>query len=181
MAENKEKTVATLAEKISRTTVLIATDFRGLTATEMSRLRAQLSEQGIEYRVVKNTLTRLAAKQAGKEPLGTLLTGPVALVFGYGEQTVPARVLTELIKSTGSNLQIKGGFLGTQVLTPADVKALASLPGREVLIAQLLSQLQAPIARFMSQLAAPVQSLANVFKGRVQQLEGGEHGQTEQS
>ncbi|MFH1087448.1 MAG: 50S ribosomal protein L10 [Chloroflexota bacterium] len=181
MAENKEKTVAALAEKISRTTVIIATDFRSLTATEMSRLRSQLSEQGIEYRVVKNTLTRLAAKQAGKEPLGTMLTGPVALAFGYGEQTVPARVLTELIKSTGSNLQIKGGFLGTRVLTPADVKALASLPSREVLIAQLLCQLQAPITRFVSQLAAPIQSLANVLKGRIQQLEGGEHGQTEQS
>ena len=173
LKEKKEKMIDELASSLSRCTVAVATDYRGLTAKEMVQLRRRLTALGIEYRVIKNTLTRFAAEKASKKQLETLLAGPVAIAFGYDDVLKPAQVLREHIRSTGSVLQIKGGILGDRLLTAEDVANLANLPPREVLISRLMGQLQAPLQVLHNVLTAPLRGLLNVVQCRIQQVEGG--------
>jgi len=173
LKEKKEQMVDELAASLSRCTIAVATDYRGLTAKEMVQLRRRLTALGIEYRVIKNTLTRFAAEKASKKQLETFLTGPVAIAFGYDDVIKPAQVLREHIRSTGSVLQIKGGILGDRLLTAEDVANLANLPPREVLISRLMGQLQAPLQALHNVLSAPLRGLLNVMQARIQQVEGG--------
>jgi len=162
-----------LTNSLSRCTIAIATDYRGLTAKEMVQLRRRLTKMGIEYRVIKNTLTRFAADRADKKQLESLLTGPVAIAFGFDDVMKPAQVLREHIRAVGSVLQIKGGILGDKLLTPEDIANLATMPSREVLIARLMGQLQAPLQALHNVLSAPLRGFLNVMQARAKQLEGG--------
>jgi large subunit ribosomal protein L10 len=162
-----------LASSLSRCTIAVATDYRGLTAKEMVQLRRRLTESGIEYRVIKNTLTRFAAEKAGKSQLETLLAGPVAMAFGYDDVIKPPKVLREHIRSVGSVLQIKGGILGDRLLTAEDVADLAAMPSRDVLLARLVGQLNAPLQALHTVLSAPLRGLLNVMQARIKQVEGG--------
>jgi large subunit ribosomal protein L10 len=173
LKEKKEQTIEQVAASLSRCTVAVATDYRGLTAQEMVQLRRRLAESGIEYRVIKNTLTRFAAEKASRRQLETLLTGPVAIAFGYDDVLKPAQVLREHIRSTGSVLQIKGGILGDRLLTAEDVANLATMPPREILISRLIGQIQAPLQALHNVLSAPLQGLLNIMQARIRQLEGG--------
>jgi len=173
LKEKKKQMIDELASSLSRCTIAVATDYRGLTAKEMVQLRRRLTALGIEYRVIKNTLTRFAAEKASKKQLETFLTGPVAIAFGYDDVIKPAQVLREHIRSTGSVLQIKGGILGDRLLTAEDVANLANLPPREVLISRLMGQLQAPLQALHNVLSAPLRGLLNVMQARIQQVEGG--------
>jgi large subunit ribosomal protein L10 len=173
LKEKKEQMIDELASSLSRCTIAVATDYRGLTAKEMVQLRRRLTQLGIEYRVIKNTLTRFAAEKADKKQLEALLTGPVAIAFGYDDVIKPAQVLREHIRSAGSVLQIKGGILGDRLLTAEDVANLATMPPREVLISKLVGQLQAPLQALHNVLSAPLRSLLNVMQARIQQVEGG--------
>jgi len=171
--ERKEKVIDELAANLSKSTIVIATDFRGLPANEMVKLRHQLDSIGAEYRVAKNTLTRFAAEKAGKKQLEPLLTGPLAIVFGFDDVVKPAKALREHIRATGSVLKIKGGILGDRLLTAAEVDALASMPPKDVLIAQFMGQLKAPIQGLHNVLSAPIRGILNVLQARGRQLEGG--------
>jgi large subunit ribosomal protein L10 len=173
LKEKKGQMIDELASSLSRCTIAVATDYRGLTAKEMVQLRRRLTESGIDYRVIKNTLTRFAAEKAGKKQLEALLTGPVAIAFGYDEVIKPAQVLREHIRSAGSMLQIKGGILGDRLLTAEEVASLATIPPREILISRLLGQLQAPLQGLHNVLSAPVRGLLNVMQARIKQVEGG--------
>jgi large subunit ribosomal protein L10 len=173
LKEKKGQMIDELASSLSRCTVAVATDYRGLTAKEMVQLRRRLTESGIDYRVIKNTLTRFAAEKAGKKQLEALLTGPVAIAFGYDEVVKPAQVLREHIRSAGSMLKIKGGILGDRLLTAEDVASLATIPPREILISRLLGQLQAPLQGLHNVLNAPMRGLLNVMQARIKQVEGG--------
>jgi large subunit ribosomal protein L10 len=173
LKEKKGQMIDELASSLSRCTIAVATDYRGLTAKEMVQLRRRLTESGIDYRVIKNTLTRFAAEKAGKKQLEALLTGPVAIAFGYDEVVKPPQVLREHIRSAGSMLQIKGGILGDRLLTAEDVASLATIPPREVLISRLLGQLQAPLQGLHNVLSAPMRGLLNVMQARIKQVEGG--------
>lgn len=173
LREKKEQMIEKVAASLSKCTVAVATDYRGLTAQEMVQLRRRLAESGIEYKVIKNTLTRFAAQKAGRRQLETLLTGPVAIAFGYDDVLKPAQVLREHIRSMGSALQIKGGILGDRLLTADDIANLATMPPREVLIARLLGQLQAPLQALHNVLSAPLQGLLNLMQARMKQVEGG--------
>jgi len=173
LKEKKEQMIAELASSLSRCTIAVATDYRGLTAKEMVQLRRRLTESGIDYRVIKNTLTRFAAERAGKKQLGALLTGPVAIAFGYDEVIRPPQILREHIRSAGSVLQIKGGILGDRLLTAEDIANLATMPPREILIARLVGQLQAPLQALHNVLSAPMRGLLNVMQARMKQVEGG--------
>jgi len=173
LKEKKEQMIDELAGRLSRCTIAVAMDYRGLTAKEMVQLRRRLTEKGIEYRVIKNTLTRFAAEKAGTMQLETLLTGPVAIAFGYDDVVKPAQVLREHIRSVGSVLQIKGGILGDKLLTAEDIINLATMPSREVLIARLTGQLQAPLQALHNVLSAPLHGLLNVMQARIKQVEGG--------
>ena len=102
-----------------------------------------------------------------------LLTGPLAIVFGFDDVVKPAKALREHIRATGSVLKIKGGILGDRFLTAAEVDALASMPPKDVLIAQFIGQLKAPIQGLHNVLSAPIRELVNVLHARGRQLEGG--------
>ena len=173
LKEKKEQMIDELASSLSRCTIAVATDYRGLTAKEMVQLRRRLTESGIEYRVIKNTLTRFAAERAGKNQLETLLTGPVAIAFGYDDVVKPAQILREHIRSASSVLQIKGGILGDRLLTAEDVVNLAVMPSKEVLLARLVGQLNAPLQALHNVLSAPLRGLLNVMQARIKQVEGG--------
>jgi len=173
LKQGKEQIIKELAESLSRCTIAIATDYRGLSAKEMVQLRRRLTEQGMDYQVAKNTLTRFAADRAGKSRLTELLAGPLAIVFGYDDIVKPAQILGEHIRSAGSVLKVKGGILGDRLLTPQDVSALAILPPRDVLVSRMLSQLQAPLQGLHNVLSAPLRGLVNVLQARSRQMAGG--------
>jgi large subunit ribosomal protein L10 len=169
--KRKEQQVAELQETISRAQVGILTDYRGLTMAEMTTLRRKLREANIEYKVVKNSLAQIAIKSAGKEGLADKFVGPVAVAFGFGEPPEAARAVTDYIKASKSILTIKAGYFGNTVLDANGVDRLAKLPSREVLIAQVLGGIQAPLYGLVNVLAGPVRGLQTVLQGRMKQLE----------
>lgn len=170
--EKKIQQVDQIADLLSRCTIAIATDYRGLGMTEMMSLRRKLRALGVEYRVVKNSLARLAAEKTESQPLIPLLEGPTALAFGYGEITEPAKVLVDHIRSERSVLSIKGGLMGGEALAPEQVNILATLPSREVLLAKALGALQAPIYSLHAVLSAQLRGLITALNARLEQLQG---------
>jgi large subunit ribosomal protein L10 len=170
--EKKARTIDSLEEVFSKCSVGILTDYRGLSAQEMTVLRRRLGEAGIDYRVVKNTLARFAAERLGRSELAAAFEGPVALAAGYGGIVEPAKVLTDYISTTKSILAIRGGFLGDRVLTSEEVSVLSKLPSREVMVARVLGAMQGPIVALVNCLNAPIAGLARVLQARTKQLEG---------
>ena len=168
LREKKAQIVSNLADDLSRTTIVIATDYRGLLAKQMAELRNALAKAGVGYHVVKNTLAYRAADQIGKPQLRDIIEGPVALAFGYDDVVNVAKALNQYIKSTTLPLEIKGGLLGDRILPAEEVLKLASLPPREVLIARLLGQLQAPVGSLHNVLNFPLRGLLNVLQSRAQ-------------
>ncbi len=171
--EKKQEIVAFLAEKLGRSQIVIATDYRGLSAGEVAELRWKLREAGVEYRVVKNTLASFAAAKVGKAGLSEFLRGPTALAFGYEDAVGSAKALIEWQKSRETPLTIKGGLLGERLLTAEEVQSLATLPPREELLAKATGALQAPIYRLLSILSGNLRALIWVLQSRKQALEGG--------
>lgn len=170
LREKKVQIVSNLADDLSRSTIIIATNYQGLLAKQMAELRNALAKAGVEYHVVKNTLVYRAADQAGKPQLRDIIEGPVALAFGYDDIVNTARALNQYIKSTALSLQIKGGLLGDRILLPEEVVSLANLPPREVLISRLIGQLQAPIGALHNVLNLPLQGLLTVLQNRAQTI-----------
>ncbi len=169
--EKKEEVISELADRLARCAVAITTDYRGITAKEMVQLRRHLHNQGIHYRVVKNTLVRFAAERCGIKGMDRFLTGPVAIALGYDDPVKVARALTDHIKTNSSVLKIKGGILGKRILTADDVVNLAEIPSREVLLGRLLAGMKMPIASLHFVLSAPLRSLAGALNARMRQLE----------
>lgn len=169
----KEQALQQIEEWLSRATVVLVTDYRGLTVAQMSELRRKLQrEAGSDYHVVKNTLAQRAAEKLGKTNFSELLRGPSALVLGYGEDVVqPAKVLLDHIRTTRSIMTVRGGLLNHQLLTPGQISSLATLPPKPVLVGQVIGGLQAPLARLVQVLSAPIGSLAQVLQARQKQLE----------
>lgn len=170
--EEKARTIDRLQEFLSKCSVGILTDYRGLTASDMAVLRRKLRESGIEYKVVKNTLVRFAAERAGRSDLAGCFEGPVAIAVGYGDITEPARVLADYIRTSKTDMSIKGGFLPDRLLASEDVLTLSRLPSREVLLGKVMGGMQAPIVSLIGCLASPVRGMVGVLQARIQQLEG---------
>ena len=170
LREKKVQIVSNLADELSRSTIVIATNYQGLLAKQIAELRNALSKAGVGYHVVKNTLVYRAADQAGKPQLRDIIEGPVALAFGYDDIINTAKALNQYIKSAALSLQIRGGLLGDRILPPEEVAILADLPPREVLISRLIGQLQAPIGTLHNILSFPLQGLLNVLQNRAQAI-----------
>ena len=170
LREKKVQIVSNLADDLSRSTIIIATNYQGLLAKQMAELRNALAKAGVEYHVVKNTLVYRAADQAGKPQLRDIIEGPVALAFGYDDIVNTAKALNQYIKSAALSLQIRGGLLGDRILLPEEVVSLANLPPREVLISKLIGQLQAPVGTLHNILNLPLQGLLNVLQNRAQTM-----------
>lgn len=174
--EEKKQTVSELAQKLERSTIVITTNYIGLTVAEMTELRRKLRHEEIEYRVIKNTLAHFAAEQAGKENLSSIIEGPTAIAFGYGDETAPAKVLLDYIRSAKSELKISGALMNERVLSASEVATLATLPPKEVLIAKLLSGMQGSIFALVNVLNANIAGFTNLLVARKKQLEGGQNG-----
>lgn len=171
----KEAAVAELRDLMERSSAVIVTDYRGLTVSALTGLREQLRGANTEYHVAKNTLTSIAAKGAGIEGLDTILEGPTALAFSFGDPSQPAKVLSDFAR-TSRILTIKAGLLNRQVISTEDVTALATIEPREVLLAKLLGGFNAPIASFVGVLNASISSIAYVLQARIEQLGGDQSG-----
>jgi len=172
LKRDKERIVAELADRLRSAQSLIVTDYRGLSVKEIDGLRTKLLEHGVRYTVVKNTLTRLAAEQAEAKDLLELLDGPTAIAFleSDADPAAAAKVLNE-IAGAGKILVIRGGVLEGKTITEADVKNLASLPPMDVLRAQLVGALAAPMATIVGLFTAPLRDLVGVIDARIKQLE----------
>ncbi|NMA00971.1 MAG: 50S ribosomal protein L10 [Clostridia bacterium] len=156
--ETKKQVVAEVTEKFSNAKSVIITDYRGLTVAEVTELRSRLRAQGVEYRVIKNTLLKIAAKDAGIEGAEEYFQGPTAVAYGLEDAVAPAQVLSKFIKEY-KKMEIKGGILEGKVIGFDEVKALADLPPREILLGQVASVFQAPIAGLVNVLQGPIRKL----------------------
>jgi len=171
--EEKKKAVDELAEKVERANVIISTNYGGLTVAEMTDLRRKLRAQQIEFRVIKNTLARFAAAKAGKQEMDKIVVGPTAVALGYGDISIPAKVLLDYIRTTKSQLKISGGLIENRVLSTAEITTLATMPPKEVMVAKLLGNLKGPIYGLVNVLNANVAGLTYVLSARQKQLEKG--------
>jgi large subunit ribosomal protein L10 len=158
----KTKVVQNLEKQARESKGLIVTSFKSLKTVEFNEIRAKLRPHSSDYKVVKNSLTRLALKNAGMEQLADMLEGPTAIVIERGDAIAAMKAVFEFAK-THENLKIKGGVFEGKVLGAPELKAIASLPAREVLIAQLLGTLQAPMVNLVSVLQAPMRDLVGVL------------------
>lgn len=141
----KEAKVAEIKEKLEKAQSVILSDYQGLKVEEDTQLRKTLREAGIEYKVYKNTLVTIAAKELGLEGIVEFLEGPVSIAFGYEDATAPARILNDFAKDH-KKLELKAGIVEGQVFDKAKVEQLASIPSKEVLIAKLLGSIKSPLS-----------------------------------
>lgn len=158
----KVEAVAVLRDKLARATSAIVTDYRGLTVAQLEELRAILRRNGVEYVVVKNTLARRAAGEAGIGEFSTVLTGPVALALGYGDMALPAKLLNDYFR-VNRRLPVVAGLVEGRMLDAETVKMVAELPSREALLSQLAATLQSPLTT----LAGSLQSILSTFAATV--------------
>lgn len=143
----KQELVSDVSAKLRECSCTIVTDYRGLNVAQVTQLRKQLREAGVEFQVIKNTLVRRATAEAELTELDSVLTGPTAIAFSKDDVVAPAKVLTEFAKKN-EQLKVKAGVVEGRVVGVEQIKALAELPSREGLLSMLLSVLQAPIRNF---------------------------------
>jgi large subunit ribosomal protein L10 len=167
---DKVAVVKEVAEKLDESIAVFVSEYRGMTVGQLADLRAPLRDAGAEHKVYKNTLVKLAVKEAGMESLEEYLVGPTALTFVTGDAAAAAKALTEQAKVTPT-LVIKGGILGDAVMSAADLKALAELPSRDVLLANFAGALQAPLVKTAGLLSALPRNFAYGLDALIQQQE----------
>jgi large subunit ribosomal protein L10 len=177
LRSEKERVVEQLAERLRSTETLMVADYRGLTMPEIDELRTRLLEAGARFTVVKNTLTKRAAEEAGTTEVLELIDGPTAIAFleADGDPVAVAKVLNEVARANDV-LVIRGGMLEGTVVGDAEIKRLATLPSAEVLRAQLAGAVFAPLTTVVGLFTAPLRDLVGVIDARIRQLE--EQGET---
>lgn len=169
----KEKVIAELTERLRSADTLLVADYRGLTNSELAGLRVKLLDHGAKLSVVKNTLTRRAAEAAGADALLALLEGPTAIAFveADGNPVAVAKALTDAAKET-KILALRGGVLSGNPISPEEIESLAKLPTMDVLRAQLVGVIVAPLSQLAALLNAPLQNLVGLIDARIEQLGG---------
>lgn len=160
--EEKQKIVAEIQKDLESAMLVIFTDFRGLNVDEVTELRNKLRIPGVEYKVLKNTMLRFALKQSGHEDTVAQITGPNAVLFSKDDPVAPAKILFDFAKAH-KNLEIKSGLLEGQLVMADKIKVLAELPPRDVLLAQVVGTMQAPITAFVRVLNANLTGLVRVL------------------
>ena len=165
MRPEKQFLLNEVQQQVKGSPYLLLVDFTGLNVTQSSELRARLAKASAEFHVVKNSVLKLAAKEAGLSQFDDVLSGPTAIVFGKDKSEVTAAA--KVLKTFGAEFEkpkLKLGFLGNNVLDVNQIKVLADLPGKETLRAQFLGLLQAPAQRFVRVLAAKQSEFLSVLK-----------------
>jgi large subunit ribosomal protein L10 len=170
LRKDKEQVVAKLAERLRASETLILADYRGLSVSELDDVRTKLLEHGARFSVVKNTLTKRAAEDAGLKSLTALLDGPTAIAFvGDGDMVAVAKTLNDTARRTRI-LEIKGGILQGVEMDARQVVELASLPPADVLQGQVVGAIVGPLNAIVGLFAAPLQDLVGLLDARVEQL-----------
>jgi len=169
----KEKVIAELAERLRASDTLLVADYRGLTMSEIDGLRGELIKHGARFSVVKNTLTRRAAEEAGVPALLALLDGPTAIAFieTGGDLVAVAKALDATARDT-KVLTVRGGVLDGSAIGAEDVKSLATLPPTDVVRAQLLGAIAGPLTAIVGLLAAPLRDLVGLIDARIEDSAG---------
>ncbi len=157
--DEKKKVVAELEEKLKSSKAAIFTDYRGIKVGEATALRRLCRDAGVEFKVVKNTLTQIAAENIGYPEISDYLVGPTAVAFDNEDPVAPAKTLVDYAKKNRL-LEIKGGFVEGQILGVSEIKTLASLPGRDVLVSMALRGLNGPLTGLCGVLQGPIRKLA---------------------
>jgi large subunit ribosomal protein L10 len=148
LKELKIKSVKDIKEKFDKSKVVILTDYKGLTMSQLSKLRRKLRTINAEYKVFKNTLISRAIKDKSYDGIDPLLTGSTAILFGYDDQVAPTRILSQFIKEN-EKPGIKGGLLDGKIIDTKTITMLAKLPSREVLLGRVVGTMKAPITNFV--------------------------------
>jgi large subunit ribosomal protein L10 len=169
---DKERIVDELAAELAAADTLIVADYRGLTNKQLESLRDELLPHGARFRIVKNTLTRRAAEQAGADPLLVMLEGPTAIAFieSSGDPAAVAKALAQTARTTNV-LALRGGILEGKPLSGDEVDRLATLPPLDVLRGQLVGAVVAPLTQLLALVSAPLRELHGLVEARIQQLE----------
>ncbi|NMC56812.1 MAG: 50S ribosomal protein L10 [Eubacteriaceae bacterium] len=156
--ESKKQTVAEISQKFKNAKSIVLVDYKGISVEKATILRNKARDANIDYKVYKNTLARIAAKESGCEGLSDYLVGSIAIAVSDADQIAPAKLLADFIKEN-KILEIKGGFVDGRVLSPKEVESLATLPSKEELVAKMLGSLKSPLY-----------GLANVLNGNIRGL-----------
>jgi large subunit ribosomal protein L10 len=164
----KVATVEEIREKLEGARAAVLTEYRGLTVSELATLRASLRSADAEYKVYKNTLARRAAEEAGLGDLVSLLEGPTAITFVQGDAVAVAKALRDYSRGN-AHLVVKGGILGSRVIQPNDVVALADIEPREVLLAKIAGGFQAPLVKAAGLFQAFTRNMAYGIKALIDQ------------
>jgi large subunit ribosomal protein L10 len=172
--DQKAAAIAEIATQIQESEAVYAVDYRGISVTQAAELRGRLRDADASFRIVKNTLTERAADQAGVDGLKPLLEGPTALTFVRGDAALAAKALRDYARTTPDLLAFKGGLLGTEPVDSDQIRAIAALPAREVLYAQLVGTVASPITGLVRSLGALVGGLAVALGGVLEKKEKGE-------
>ena len=172
LKSDKERIVSELASDLREADTLIVADYRGLTNKQLEALRDDLLQHGARFRIVKNTLTRRAAREAGAEALLVMLEGPTAIAFieSGGDPAAVAKALATKAKETNV-LTLRGGILEGNTLTGEEVDRLATLPPLDVLRGQLVGAIVAPLTQLVALVNAPLQNFYGLLEARIEQLE----------
>lgn len=168
--QEKQKIIEEIKEKVNEAQAVVLVDYRGLNVEELTELRSKYREVGVEYKVYKNTMMRFAFKDAGYEDFNEYLTGPNAVAFGFDDPVQAAKITHEFSKEH-DKLEIKAGIVDGKVIDIEEVRSLASLPSKEVLIAQTLGGLNAPITGFVNVLQGNIRNLVYALDAVRQQQE----------
>lgn len=167
----KEATVAELSDMLSRASLTVVADYRGLKVGELQTLRTTLRGLNADAKVAKNTLTVIAARQVGKEGLEPYLAGPTVLINAYGDPVSVAKAVGDFAR-TSRILRVRGGIAGQRAVDEAGVATIATLPSREILIGRVVGQIQAPLYGLVGVLSGTIRKFAYVLQARIDQLGG---------
>ena len=171
--EAKAPVIDDLADRLERTTIAILTDYRGMRVGELAELRRRLRTVNVEYRVVKNTLTRFAAERVSKTAIQSDLEGPTAIAFAYDDPALAAKTFQDYVRTARlQNLSVKSAILGERRLAPAELQSLADLPGKPQLQARLVGTVQGPLASLVGSINGLLSQIVYVVDQRAQQLGG---------
>jgi large subunit ribosomal protein L10 len=159
---DKEAAVKELVDKFGKAKSLVLTDYIGLNVAEMTELRAKLREAGVDYKVVKNTLAKIAANDSDLSEINEFFVGPTAIAFGIDDVISPAKILDEFAEEHDV-LEIKGGYLNGEVISKEKVESLAKIPSREELLAKAFASMKSPVTGLVNVLSGNMRNLVSVL------------------
>jgi len=167
--KEKAQLISDLGERMKGFQAVVLTNYRGLNVEQLSHLRQRLRQEKISYHVIKNTLMRLASKGTDLEKLDDYFEGPTAMAISFGDPVLLVKILSEFIK-TQPSLEIKIGLIQGRVTSPEEVKALATMPSREVLFGQVLGGIQGTATQVAAVIHNGIQQVVGIIQARADQL-----------